>query len=100
MLQRALAWRSAPQVVTEPAAPAVGESFAVIVTDSADDLQHTLFDGDKPLAGPQPGNGGPLKLDAGIRSVGGVYTLVVSPAQDDAGVLPLAHTLHIVLPVA
>ena len=97
MLQRALAWRSAPQVLTEPAVPAVGEAFVVIVPDSAADLLHSLFDGDQLLAGPQPGNGGPLKLDAGMRSLGGVYTLVVAPAEDDAGALPLTHALHILL---
>lgn len=97
-LKRALVWQSAPRVETDPAAPAVGEGFAVVVADSAGERLYTLVDGDKPLAGPVPGVGGPLKLDAGLRRADGVYSLVITPRDDDAEVLPLTHTLHIPLP--
>jgi hypothetical protein len=102
MLKRALVWQPAPRFETEPAAPAVGEAFALVLVDSAADRLYAVLDGDKPLAGPVPGvdanAGGPLKLDVGIRTAEGAYSLVITPRSDNPDLLPLVHTLHIPLP--
>jgi hypothetical protein len=98
-LARALVWRDPPACTLAPPAPAIGQGFAVVVSDSRATLVYTLVDGDAVLAGPLPGDGGALRLEVPARAESAAYALLAAPAADDPTALPLTHRLHLALPL-